>query len=185
MEGKITTIAEHSVCLDILPPKSTILDVGCRGFLFTNEMRRLGHIAVPVDMDDLGPENIYYQCAIAGYDGRAGILKNSDPQATRITQGSDVACYKLDTFIKKLGVEFDLIKLDAEGAEYEIIMSLEKAPAKQLSVEFHMHCGITQDMMKEMEHKLFYELGYNFASHELTEQHGCGYNYWDSLFIKR
>ena len=75
--------------------------------------------------------------------------------------------------------------MDVEGAEYEIIMSQYEAPAKQWSIEFHLHTGIyTQKQMKEMETKLF-DLGYEAAHHKLTEEHGAGYNYWSSLFILR
>ena len=78
---------------------------------------------------------------------------------------------------------WDVIKMDVEGAEYEIIMAQEKAPTKQWSIEFHLHTGIyTQKEMIEMEKKLML-LGYTAIQHELKAEHGAGYNYWDSLFV--
>jgi len=182
----ITTIAEHACDLDLLPPKANILDLGCRNFLFCNEMERLGHKVFPVDIDKLDTDKPYYQVAITDYDGKCGIHHDRDPQATRIKPGEEIPCYKLETFMAACGVDmFDLIKIDIEGAEYPVIMSLKKAPARMLSIEFHLHTGIyTQNEMKLMEAKLR-ELGYEFARHELTAQHGAGYSYWDSLFILR
>lgn len=180
----ISTIAEHSVDLDLLPEKANILDLGCRGFLFSDYFRNLGHHVFSVDIDQLNEGRAYYQCAISDHDGRVGIQRSSDPQATRIKEGDTIPCYTLDTFTKSCGVKmWDLIKCDVEGHEYQIIMSLSKAPAKSLSIEFHLHTGIyTQNAMVLMENKLLY-LGYEFALHEMTEAHGAGYNYWSSLFI--
>lgn len=179
----ITEIHEHSVDLSLLPEKAKILDIGCRGFQFTDYMRELGHVVTPIDIDDF-PDKTYYRVAITGQDGRVGIHRNNDPQATRVTEGNELLSMSLDTFLNSLGLEqVDLIKIDIEGAEYQVIMSLKKPPAKQLSIEFHLHTGIYgQCEMMLMEGKLK-SLGYEFIKHELTEQHGAGYNYWDSLFL--
>lgn len=179
----ITTIHEHKVDLSLLPEKANILDIGCRGFLFTNAMRELGHHVCPVDIDELHESQAYYQMAITNYDGRCGVQHTNDPQATSVKEGTTIPCYTLETFTGIMGIDFDLIKIDIEGSEYQVIMSLKTPPAKQLSIEFHIHTGqITERMMREMENKLK-NLGYTFASHELTNQHGAGFNYWDSLFV--
>lgn len=180
----ITEIHEHSVDLSLLPEKAKIIDLGCRGFQFTNYMRSLGHIVAPVDIDAFHNQ-VYYRIAITGKDGRVGIQYSNDPQATRIKEGDELLSMRLDTFIKSLGWEepIDLIKSDIEGSEYEMIMSLKKAPAKSLSIEFHLHTGIYgQSEVMLMESKLK-SLGYDFVLHELTEKHGAGFNYWSSLFI--
>lgn len=185
----ITVIAEHSVDLSILPEKANILDLGCRGFLFINELRRLGHTVYPVDCDYLQGQ-VYYNYAITNYNGFTDLYKSGDPQGTRINKrheaqsDSSVQCFTLDRFSLMVGIEFwDLIKIDIEGSEYEVIMSLTEPPAKQLSIEFHLHTGIYGDaQVKEMEDKLL-SLGYFPVKHDKTSQHGCGLNYWDSLFI--
>jgi hypothetical protein len=179
----ITVIAEHSVDLSLLPKQGTVMDAGCRGFLFTDEMRRLGHVVYAIDIDTLWPRQ-HFLCAIAGYTGKCSIQKSPDPQATRMTEGFDIPCYTIKDFSEMTKVDFwDLIKIDIEGSEYEVIMSLTEPPAKQLSIEFHLHTGVygIQDVRK-MEAKL-HSLGYEFASHQMTSQHGMGMNYWDSLFI--
>jgi len=179
----ISVVHEHSVDLDLLPPMANILDIGCRGFLFTDHMRSLGHKVTPVDIDDF-PDRTYYRLAITGQDGRVGIHRNSDPQATRVKQGNELLSMTLETFSNSVGIEkWHLIKLDVEGAEYDIIMNLKKAPAEQLSIEFHLHTGIYgQTEVKQMEEKLR-RIGYTFASHKMSARHGCGMNYWDSCFI--
>jgi hypothetical protein len=189
----ITVIAEHSADLSLLPEKANILDIGCRGFLFSDELQRLGYKVYPVDCDLLLEAfygKSFYHLAITDYDGFTDLYKTSDPQATRINRSHDtqsntaVRCMTLKSFSESVEVDFwDLIKIDIEGAEYEVIMSLTEPPAKQLSIEFHLHTGIYhQKEMAEMEYKLV-ELGYEAVSHTMTSQHGCGYNYWDSLFI--
>jgi len=180
----VSIIAEHACDLDLLPPKANILSLGCRGFLFDNHMESLGHHVVSVDIDKLDTDKKYFHVAISDYDGMAGIQHDRDPQATRIKEGKDVPCYTLESFSYACGIDmWDLIKCDLEGAEYQIIMSLKQAPAKQISCEFHLHTGIyTQNEMKLMEAKLR-ELGYEFALHQLTEAHGAGYNYWSSVFV--
>jgi len=181
----ITEIHEHSLDLSLLPEQANILDLGCRGFQFTDYMRVLGHKVTPVDIDDF-PDRTYYRIAITGTDGRVGIHRNSDPQATRVTKGDELLSMTIETFSQSVGIEvWHLVKIDVEGSEYDIIMNLKKAPAKQLSVEFHLHTGIyTQKEVKQMEQKL-HSLGYDAVQHKLESRHGAGYNYWDSLFILR
>lgn len=179
----IKVIHEHSVDLDILGPYGNILDLGCRGFQFTNYFRENGFKVYPVDIDpDL--EGMYFNYAITDRNGMVGIERSSDPQGTRVKEGNEITCYTLESFSKFVDVPFwDLIKMDVEGAEYDIIMSLDKGIAKQLSIEFHLHTGIySQGDMAVMYARLL-ELGYKKAIHELTNQHGAGLNYWDSLFI--
>lgn len=179
----ISEVHEHSVDLSLLPANANILDIGARGFLFCDYMRSLGHKVTPVDIDDF-PERTYYRLAITGQDGRVGIHRNSDPQATRVVNGDELLSMTIETFSNSVGIEvWHLIKLDVEGSEYDIIMNLKRPPAKMLSIEFHLHTGIYgQAEMQQMENKLK-SLGYYFAQHELTSQHGAGYSYWDSLFI--
>lgn len=174
-------IAEHSV--GTLSEGANVLDLGCRGFLFTKALRELGHHVFSVDLDELHEGIAYYQCAVSNYDGRAGIIHTNDPQGTRIGGGDTVPCYTLETLTKQFIGEkiWDLVKMDIEGAEYQVILSMERPLAKQLSIEFHCHVGTTERQMREMENKLK-NLGYKALSHKQTQQHGAGWNFWDSLF---
>lgn len=180
----IEVIAEHSVDISLLPDKALILDAGCRGMLFANEMRRRGHVVVPLDCDDLSPFTQYNRYALSDHDGRVGIRRTNDPQATTICDGDEVPCISLNSLADVYHLDiFDLIKLDIEGSEYEVIMSMNRSYAKQLSIEFHLHTGVYGDNeMLLMENKLL-SLGYFPIKHDRTSQHGMGLNYWDSLWI--
>jgi FkbM family methyltransferase len=185
----IEVIHEHSVDLSLLPVNANILDLGCRGFLFTDYLIKKCHNVYPVDCDLLQGAS-YYQAAITNYDGFTDLYKSNDPQGTRINRRyeaqseTSVICCTLVGFSLRVGIEFwDLIKMDIEGSEYEVIMSLTEPPATQLSIEFHLHTGIYGDKeMKEMEDKLL-SFGYFPTKHDKTNEHGSGFNYWDSLFV--
>lgn len=179
----IQEIHEHLVDTSLLPAKAKILDIGCRGFLFTDHFKRRGHDVTAVDIDDIEGGK-YERLAISGHTGVIGIETFKDPQATRTCPGKDLECFTLHDFSDMVKTPFwDLIKIDVEGAELEIINSLTKAPAKQLSIEFHLHTGIYSDVDVKLMVKKLNSLGYIVASHELTSQHGAGFNYWSSLFI--
>lgn len=189
----LETIAEHTIATNLLPEKANILDLGCRGFLFSNELRRRGHNIVSVDCDWLDSGYPYHQIAISDSIGEVWLYKNSDPQATgiknekgkHIDSRETVPCTTLQEFSKSVGIEFwDAIKIDVEGSEFEIIMSLQVPPATQISVEFHHHCGQSiMDISNMVEH--LRKLGYNPVKHELSKQHGGIWNFWSSLFILR
>lgn len=180
----ISEIAEHTVDLSLLPEKAIIADIGCRGFGFSDYFRELGHKVFSIDIDQLNEGKAYYKLGITDFNGMIGVDRSNDPQATKVKPGHEIPCYTIATFMEVFSVKFfDLIKMDVEGAEYQIIMSLEKAPAKQLSIEFHLHTGIYgQHEMMLMEDKLK-SLGYEAVQHKLEARHCAGYNYWDSFFI--
>lgn len=189
---KIERVAEHSFCPELMPEGAKVLDLGCLGFVFKNEMIRRGYWVYAVDIQYLEGGG-YTRLGITDYDGVGLVLHNSDKQAATLSgrlkrEGEDhietVECETLKTFSRKMDVEFwDLIKMDVEGSEKQIIMSLTEPPAKQLSIEFHLHTGIYDiQMVTKMRLKLF-SLGYIAVQHELTEEHGCGLNFWDSVFV--
>lgn len=65
----------------------------------------------------------------------------------------DVESLSLKELVKKTGsTSVDLLKLDIEGAEYELLKNVSKedvAPFKQIFIEFHHHC--TDYSIKETE----------------------------------
>lgn len=187
---KIETVAEHLVDTDLLKIYPNVLDLGCRGFIFTNELRRLGYSVYSVDCDYY-LEGDYLRLAVSDRNGTAYVVRDNDPQATKIVFDKDaenvkhaIPCMTLRNLMTMLGhYRFGLIKMDIEGSELEVIMSLTEAPARQLSVEFHRHTGAYGDgEIEQMVDKLK-SLGYEVVSHEKTSQHGLPPNYWSSLFI--
>jgi hypothetical protein len=178
----IEVIHEHSVDMSLLPAKAVILDLGARGFQFTNHFRELGHTVHAIDIDDL-QHGDYDQCAITNYTGMCGITHTDDPQGTKIGPGDSIRCYTLEDYMKLKEVEFyDLIKMDVEMSELDIIKSLHNPPAKQISIEFHLHCGQTKEEVNYIVGLLEF-MYYEVFEHKLSEAHGAGYNFWSSLFI--
>lgn len=186
---KVTHIAEHAVCLDELRKPANILDLGARGFEFTRYFDLRGDFVIPVDIDpNLGNERAYICRAITNYNGTCGIRRSNDAQATSMTRnlGAEIVnCGTLEALMDEFNIPyFDLIKADIEGSEYEVIMNLKKAPAKQISWEAHLHTGAYgMQEFKQMELKLI-SLGYKALKNDLYEQHGAGRNAWDNLWIR-
>lgn len=181
----IQEIHEHTVDLSLLPEKSNILDLGCRGFLFTNYFRDLGHNVVAVDIDDF-PNQDYHKLAISDSDGFCDVVHTSDPQAKHITDGGSLKKMTIDSFSKMVGVEkWDLIKIDIEGSEIGILKNSTHPLAKQVSVEFHAHC-VPSQTKEELDNLLNYlSRFYDIHNREWKPMHGVGCNYWSVLLISK
>lgn len=182
------TIAEHTVDLSLLELGADVLDIGCRGFEFTDTLLSKGYNVFAIDIDDFVGRK-YVKGAIADFDGIVGIERFQDPQATRILKNPPpgmptIQCMTLKTFSKNCNVDmWGLIKIDVEGAEYPIIMSLDKAPAKQLSIEFHLHTGIYKQHEVDLMLEKLKSLGYEAVQHVYEARYCAGFNYWDSCFV--
>lgn len=94
----------------------------------------------------LPPEFIFHKIGLANFDGKATFSLPPGHSVSFVigeSQGSDQMCEAevktLPTIMKSLGHhQIDLLKVDIEGAEYDIIPDLVKAPViKQLLIEFH------------------------------------------------
>lgn len=88
----------------------------------------------------------FYPWGLAGADGYASFQAPNDPRhvSYRIVNDdqSAVKCkvYRLSTIMNKLGHErLDLLKMDIEGAEYEVIADMggDGRKPRQLLLEFH------------------------------------------------
>jgi FkbM family methyltransferase len=194
----IEVIAEHSVDLSLLPKNAVILDGGCRGFGFTDYFRDRGHNVLAIDIDTLDRQD-YRKVGVSLKQGIAKINYTNDPQATSINEvesievkefhereltNNEVYVCDIKGFERAMGInQFDLIKLDIEGDEYDILKYSTHPMAKQLSIEFHAHCG---KQTKEQLDELLTELSqyYNITA-SWESRHGAGFNYWDVLLISK
>ena len=179
-----------------------IIDVGCRDFVFANHFKDLGKTVYSIDPDEdvdkANHEGInFMQLAISDKRGTTTYYKNGeatmireldpDPTYVHINQKYAHTCntITLDDLYLETGTNIDLLKLDCEGAEYIILGESFKPIPKQISVEFHNHCV----PVTHMEHykKIVERLSVHYTMHnDVWEQrHGCGYNFWDTLFIKK
>lgn len=196
----ITEVYEHSVDLSMINLGSRVVDLGCRSLGWSKAMlQHVGQI-LAVDADE--------SIMMEEKDGRisflhAAVWSNSDQPVQFIKFGNGtgnyveslknnhpgghtkelVATVTLDDLIELTGgLLFDLIKMDIEGAEIEVLSKLKAPPARQLTVEFHLHTGTSMTEVAEVVQHLR-DIGYEVIQHELTKRHGLGANFWDSLFI--
>lgn len=194
----IQIIHEHSVDLDLLSG-GICIDAGCRGFQFSEAMRDLGCKVLAFDLEDMkAPKGVQFmKFAISDFNGY-GIFKDTkDQQAKHLIehqcgqQGFPVGVIRLTDVYEVMHkveptAQVDILKLDIEGSEYKILSDPNFQPIpKQISVEFHMHAHRQlhdQYYDKCMENLLKW---YEPVKHELTQAHGAGFNYWDSLFIRK
>ena len=102
---------------------------------------------------ELPPNLKFHRWAAAGEDGnlrlfrrisergkKSKVMWTVEGQAGDDSEHIDVPAYTIRTMMEKLGNErVDLLKIDVEGAEYEILDSLDKVERLpvQLLVEFH------------------------------------------------
>ena len=75
--------------------------------------------------------------------------------------------------------------MDIEGEEIKVLKSLKHPYCKQISVEFHHHC--VPELHKANYDKIIERLSKDYTMHnDVWEQrHGCGFNFWDTLFIRK
>lgn len=189
----IQVIAEHSVDLDLLSG-GICIDAGCRGFQFSEAVRDLGLKVVAFDIEDMeAPDQIQFIRYAIGTEVKLGYyIDTKDKQAKYLSDvGVPIAVTTLAVIYESLATVdpnacIDILKLDIEGSEYLILSDPAFQPIpKQISIEFHLHCHRAlheQYYDKCMENLLKH---YEPVKHELTQAHGAGWNWWDSLFVRR
>lgn len=205
MEESLKTklISEHTIaCL----PKSSgmVLDVGCRRFDFSIIMLKEGYKVVSIEADDgvvsiehenhrfgnyaLVPEskNGSIQTLVKFGSGSANHLlgiAGEMPENKRLNQVSGLSITEIGRLFE---VPFwDIVKLDCEGAEYDVLLEWPGPIARQITVEFHEHTG-ANIRGKYIYSKILSHLSkwYRVIQHELSFMHNCPIpNYWDSLFV--
>jgi FkbM family methyltransferase len=178
---------EHSV-EESLINKGVCIDVGCRWFEFSKAMVDKGCKVLAYDVEEMQPPNgvEFKPCAVLNYNGVVSISFTDDKQATHISLvGNTVFCIDINSIYEEYD-NIDVLKLDCEGSEYLILSDENFKPIpKQITVEFHAHAhkGLHEQYYQAcMDNLLKY---YVSVKHEWTSQHGAGFNYWDSLFIRK
>lgn len=195
----VRTIAEHSVDLSLIHRQSKVLDLGCRNFSFANDILDYVDEVYCVDPDQSVNSNyekvVVLNVAVTAESGYKDYVKFGNGTGnyirdTEVVGRGDsmqkVQCMTLDAISNLFHVKkWDLIKMDIEGSEYEVLMNLTQAPARQISVEFHQHTA--KKKSAEYLQKLMMHLNqwYDIYNFNLTEAHGCGLNYWDVLLIEK
>lgn len=198
----LTVIDNHSVALDLLI-KGPVLDAGCRGFTFMRYFSDLGHsvigldpgpdIVVPKELLDRPAWNYFYPYALVGpgHPPRAMLRMTDDAEARYVTPAGKendpwIQCITLDDVTKQLNIsQWDLIKLNVEGSEYDILAGIRGPVARQIVVSFHEHTGQKRgdaEIQRIIEHLSKW---YKPLRHVRDERYCAGPNWWDSVFIQR
>lgn len=182
----IEVIGEHSVDTSLLGD-GWVFDVGCLGFDFSVGLKDLGCKVMAFDIQKLEPPKgiIYVNKAVSNYTGKAYVNLTNDKQATHLSkEGLEVDCISINGLYDQDVV--DVLKLDCEGSEYLILSDESFNPTpRQITIEFHAHAFPELHAKyydKCMENLLKY---YVAVQHNWEDRHCAGFNYWDSLFIKK
>lgn len=192
--GKVDLVIvdEHTFDKSLLHKTSKVLDCGARGFGFSKWITE--NIKCPVTAIDADPliqdpnlPNVTYINAAISNRTR-GTLRyfkfgNGSGSYTDDIYEKPSECQEFNVIPYNIKPFWDLIKMDVEGAEYQVLMNMQEPLAKQISVEFHEHTPAKkgEDYMNELfMHMSKWYIIYNNVR---EERHGCGKNYWDVLFI--
>lgn len=189
----IQIISEHKVETSLING-GVAIDVGCRNWGFSQAMHDMGCQVYAFDIEDMTPpEGItFFKQAVHTFNGTVSFDPNRDKQATHIRFDGNkgmlnVECISINTIYRSLeGRTVDVLKLDCEGAEYFILSDPDFKPVpKQISIEFHQHAQpqIHEQLFQKCMDNLLKH--YVAVDHERTAQHGAGFNWWSSLFIRK
>lgn len=201
----LVQLSGHTVDLDLLPEYCNVLDVGCRGFDFTQDILKHRPNACIVAMDP-DPEIVFRNLGTAAVDylnlalvgdkeqrrsryasystGEGNMLTTLDKyyDATMLT----VPCVDIE-FVMTLThtKHWDLVKLDCEGSEFDILERWPGPIATQISVEFHDGADPTNrnaDYFLKLHEKL--SPNYRYVQHPYFKQ-GAWFGHWDSVLVLR
>jgi hypothetical protein len=137
----IKAIAEHSIDIDLLSG-GICIDVGCRGFQFSEGMRDMGLKVLAFDMEEMkAPEGVHFiKMAIAHIVGEGHYTDTKDQQAKYLSPtGVPVLVTTLECIYESMlkvenTAQVDILKLDCEGSEYLILSDPKfKAIPKQMN----------------------------------------------------
>lgn len=189
---RLKNIAGHTIDLDLLTPGGFVLDAGCRNFHFATELTKRNCIVVAIDADPTvenpGFGGVFLNVAIADKAGEQDFLMHANPEARHLV-GPGVASFpktKVNVItiadlmkFYRIG-HWDVVKLDVEGAEYEILKNWPGPVASQISIEFHEH---TMPQPQSVYDSIFEHLGkwYQVVRHIKEARHCTHPSFWDSL----
>lgn len=190
------TIDDHTFDENLIK-SGWIIDAGCRGFGLHYKLPRGLHKYLGIDIEDLCKSSSinFKNAALTATPGQTeayffgngtgnfikginGVPENSE---ARPCETRTVPCITLQDIYAEIGTDIDLLKLDIEGAEYEILANIEPIP-KQITVEFHEHC-----------HKQLHDQYIDNVMEHLCKHYHCNlyirdwpqYKYMDCLFIRK
>ena len=205
----LRSLAGHTVDVSLLPGVPFVLDAGCRGFDFSRAVLATMPSAqiLAIDPDHEVERSfihnpiagvLYQRVALASEHGRRRYVRTANPAARYLAQhgeripGDDVTAVDIVALLadfKEAGGYADLIKLDIEGAEFEV---LERWPRPmmalpgQISVEFHDYKDNVRWNSGYFNRLFAGPLrSYDVIQHDFTAVSGGRWGHWDTLLIRK
>jgi len=201
------SISEHTFIPSFIKKEGWILDLGCVNFNFSLGAKEYCDNILCIDpnttIQDI-PEGLLFEskALVSNEDKEVTFYIYNDISGYSILNPSKDWCTlekvikvpacNLKEIMTKYGIEqFELIKIDIEGAEYSILNNIDWTCSKQYSIEFHDFRFMNpwypynESYYDRLKTKM---LEYcDIVQHEQTDHpgfpSGMGKNYWDSLFI--
>jgi len=188
----IQIIDNHSVAVDLLKG-GPVLDAGARGFRFARWFAERGHRVVALDpapdMSDPKIDRVhFYNVGLVATEERDGTwyhVECDDKEASYITRArTNCLAGVVDIRSFQLG-QWDLVKLNIEGSEYDILDNWPGPIANQIVFSFHEHTDRKRG--REECDRIIDKLRQWYDIHnQVWEPRYCTYaNYWDVLAIKK
>jgi FkbM family methyltransferase len=199
----LTVIDNHSVDLNRLGKQATVLDVGCRGMRFAEDLAWRGHRVIALDPDPTARPAMpfinveFFPLALVpkteSVHGTKLVL-TEDPEARYVIPTDEdtdrpyilVGNITLQELMRDCRVEeFDLIKMNMEGGEFDILDTMQSPLAKQIVVSFHEHTSRKRG--QAAIDGLIQRLGkwYDVLRHEWDDRYCAGRNAWDTVLVRR
>ena len=191
-----TVIDYKTVRMDLLTDGGWVLDGGCMGWGFAAEMasRRMRVLAVDPSIG-LKPPNYagltFENVALVGIErDTIGYVSQHESQEnyTDDVKGRRVKARTIGQLMTTHNIAlFDVVKMNVEGAEYEILSNWPGPVASQITVSFHEFIPGRNPDPDGYFDAMFAHLDkwYRVEQHEWTVKGETEGNYWDSLFILR
>jgi len=199
-------ICEHTIDENIINKSGWALDLGCIGFDFSLGIKKYVDNVIGVDPNPsikpipeiifenkaiipLNKEEVFYN-EFNDKHGNSLLTSLNDTciLQTRIKVKATTIPNLMEKYVIK---QFEVIKLDIEGGEYELLENIDFTISKQFTVEFHEFRNMNPCAPNNEEYfdELFYKLKQycDVIQHNKTHHpgfsYGKGFNYWDSLFV--
>lgn len=202
------TISEHTIEESIIDKNGWILDLGCINFTFANDVKKYCDNILCIDpnpnikeipegilyerkavvhLENIKTQNFYIYNDINGYS-----LLNPKRDWCVLEKVITVDVTTIKDIMKKYNIkQFELIKFDIEGAEYQVLEHLDWTISKQYSIEFHdfrfMNPFYPNNQLYHNRLLGKIDKYCDVVQHQCTDHPGfpmgMGNNYWDSLFV--